>query len=99
MMTPDYAAVRAEIRGTLRALEEMFTANLLDAVVSTQSLLAFSLTACPALTLPVGIDETLGLPVPLILLGLPFTEARLFSIAAALENAIGMDFLPPLNEA
>ena len=97
MLTPDYAAVRAEIRGTMRALEEMFSANHLDAVVSTQSLLAFSLTACPALTMPVGLDESRGvpMPVPLILLGLPFTEAKLLAVAAALESDIGGEFLPP----
>lgn len=100
MLTPDYAAVRAEIRGTMRALEEMFTANRLDAVVSTQTLLAFSLTACPALTLPVGLDDAIGapVPVPLVLLGLPFTESKLLAIAAALESDIGRTFLPPLGE-
>lgn len=45
-------------------------------------------TGFPSLSLPVGLDDD-GLPVGLCLNSPPLTEARLFSISLALEQAIG----------
>jgi amidase len=93
MLTAEYVEARRTAQDALLALEKSFGEMELDAVVSMSGLMAFPVTGCPALTLPVGID--CGLPVPITLNGLPFSEGKLLAIGSALETAIGGDFRPP----
>lgn len=80
----------------MKALEQSFAELSLDAVISLRGLIAFPVTGSPALTLPVGLDEAEGKPVPVVLNGLPFSEGKLLEIGAALEAALGKDIRPPL---
>jgi amidase len=88
MLTPDYIEARGTARKALKELEQSFEQLSLDAIISLHGLIAFPVTGCPALTLPVGFDETEGIPVPLVLNGLPFSEGKLLAIGAALEAAL-----------
>jgi len=103
MLTEAYSDARGRIRTALVELERRFTegnAELsgakggLDAVVSPNGLFVFPVTGAPALTFPVGFDESAGIPVPLVLNGLPFSEAKLFGIGAALEDAVRAEWQP-----
>ena len=51
----------------------------------------------PALTLPCGMTRD-GLPLSLQLIGQPFGEARLLSIARVFERAVAFNSRPPLAE-
>ena len=96
MLTREYVEARQKVRDGLVALRHGFEDLRLDAVVSKVGLMAFPVTGCPALTLPVGVDDETGLPVPLTLNGLPFSEGALLRIGAALERAVGIGRRPPL---
>lgn len=96
MLTEDYLNARQTARQALAALEKGFSELGLDAVVSLCGLMAFPVTGCPALTLPVGVDAATGLPVPLTLNGLPFSEGKLLHIGAELERELNLKILPPL---
>lgn len=93
MLTQDYVNARRTARDALQALEKSIGESGLDAIVSMCGLIAFPVTGCPALTLPVGVED--GLPVPLTLNGLPYSEEKLLAIASALEAAVDGDFRPP----
>jgi len=55
-----------------------------------------NLAGIPGLSLPCGFNPA-GLPIGCQLLGRPFDEATMFSVAAALEDALGvMRSAPPL---
>jgi amidase len=95
MLTRDYFIARQAVREGLEAMEKSFAQLRLDAVVSMCGLVAFPVTGCPALTLPVGMDDAEGLPVPLTLNGLPFSEGKLLTIGAALEAVVNRTFTPP----
>jgi amidase len=95
MLTQEYFEARQRARDGLRALHRSFAEHRLDAVVSKIGLMAFPVTGCPALTLPAGLDGKSGLPVPITLNGLPFSEGRLLAIGAALERAVGAGLRPP----
>lgn len=94
MLTTEYFAARQTAHIALANLKKSFAELSLDAVISTSGLVAFPVTGCPALTLPVGMDEAKGTPVPLTLNSLPFTEGKLLAIGAALEAALGLDIHP-----
>ncbi len=98
MLTQEYFEARQRARDGLRDLRRGFEQLRLDAVVSKTGLMAFPVTGCPALTLPVGVDGETGLPVPLTLNGLPFSEGALLRIGAALERAVGIGSRPPCVE-
>ncbi len=57
---------------------------------------AITLTSCPALSLPCGFTAA-GLPVGLQLVGRPRGEAELLAAAAALEGALGLARLTPID--
>lgn len=96
MLTHEYVQSREIAHQCLEELKNTFALQSLDAVISLEGLIVFPVTGCPALTLPVGIDETKGMPVPITINGLPFSEGKLLTIGAVLEAAIGKDFKPPL---
>jgi amidase len=89
MLTQDYFDARGVARRALHELHRLFAEQRLDAVVSMCGLVAFPVTGCPALTLPVGWNAAEGLPVPMTFNGLPFSEGRLLAAASALERALG----------
>ena len=89
MLTREYFDAREVARDALARLAASFEAQRLDAVASMAGLIAFPVTGAPALTLPVGFDLAAGLPVPMTFNALPFTEGTLFTIASALEAALG----------
>ena len=88
METSEYMQSLQTKNEVLQELEQIFSKLSLDAVISLQGLIAFPVTGSPALTLPIGIDEVEGLPVPIVLNGLPFSEGKLLAIGAALESAL-----------
>lgn len=98
MLTSDYIEARQTSHWALGELEKSFSELSIDAVISPFGLVAFPVTGCPSLAIPVGIDETKGLPVSLVFNGLPFTEGELLGIGAALEAALGKDIKPELAE-
>jgi amidase len=57
---------------------------------------AITLTSCPAMSVPCGFTSD-GRPVGLQLVGRPRGEAALLSAAAALETALGLSGLVPID--
>jgi amidase len=98
MLTPEYIQAREAAHKALRELEQSFAELSIDAVISPLCLIAFPVTGCPSLALPVGIDEAEGIPVPLVLNGLPFSEGKLLAIGAALEAALGKNIYPVFSK-
>jgi Asp-tRNA(Asn)/Glu-tRNA(Gln) amidotransferase A subunit family amidase len=96
MLSSEYIQARQTAYRVYHELKYSFEKLSLDAVISLHGLAAFIVAGCPALTLPVGIDQSEGLPVPIVLNGLRFTEGKLFGIGAALEAALGKGFQPSL---
>ena len=62
------------------------------------STLAFSITGCPALSLPCGFTGE-GLPIGLQLVGPPRSEAALLATAQRFEEAFALSPRPPINPA
>jgi aspartyl-tRNA(Asn)/glutamyl-tRNA(Gln) amidotransferase subunit A len=61
---------------------------------------AWSNNGFPSLSVPVGLDDAVGLPVGLCLSGLPLEDARVLGIGVALDEAVGFwRVRPPLVEA
>lgn len=89
MQTTEYFSAREAARDALARLCASFEAQRLDAVASMAGLIAFPVTGSPALTMPVGFDPAAGLPVSMTFNALPFSEGTLFTVAAALEAALG----------
>lgn len=52
---------------------------------------------CPAVSIPCGLSST-GLPIGLQIIGPPFAEARLLSLALALEAQIGFEPLSSVSD-
>ncbi len=98
MLTPEYFEARETARNVLRALQKSFSELSLEAAVSLYGLVAFPVTGCPALTLPVGYDEENGIPVPIVINGLPFTEGSILGIGMALETALNLRLHPTLTK-
>jgi len=57
---------------------------------------AITLTACPAISVPCGFTAS-GLPVGLQIVGPPWSEARVLSAAARLEELNGLTGLTPID--
>ena len=55
-----------------------------------------SLTACPAMSLPIGFTDD-GLPVGMQIVGPPFSEVRLLTWAAQLESMLGISGRLPID--
>jgi amidase len=96
MLTSEYFEARETAGSALRALQKSFSELALDAVVSLYGLMVFPVTGCPALTLPVGVDDEEGMPVPVVINGLPFTEGNILGIGMALETALNLSLQPAL---
>lgn len=98
MLAPEYIQARETAYKALRELEQSFAELSIDAVISPLCLIAFPVTGCPSLTLPVGVDEAEGIPIPLVFNGLPFSEGKLLAIGAALEAALGKTIRPGFSK-
>jgi amidase len=98
MLTSVYFEARETARSALQAVRKSFSELSLDAVVSLYGLMVFPVTGCPALTLPVGFDEEEGIPVPIVINGLPFTEGSILGIGMALETALNLCLHPTLTK-
>jgi aspartyl-tRNA(Asn)/glutamyl-tRNA(Gln) amidotransferase subunit A len=55
-----------------------------------------SMAGVPGMSVPAGLDAN-GLPLGLQVIGKPFDEETIFSVAAALERVAGFDALPALR--
>jgi aspartyl-tRNA(Asn)/glutamyl-tRNA(Gln) amidotransferase subunit A len=55
-----------------------------------------SMAGVPGMSVPAGLDAN-GLPLGLQVIGKPFDEETIFSVAAALERAAGFDALPAIR--
>jgi amidase len=98
MLTSEYFEARETARRALQELQKNFSELLLDAVVSLRGLMVFPVTGCPALTLPVGYDEEEGVPIPVVINGLPFTEGSILGIGMAIEAALNISLHPTLTK-
>ncbi|HEY6631388.1 MAG TPA: amidase [Rhizobiaceae bacterium] len=57
---------------------------------------AITVTGCPAISIPCGFTSE-GLPVGMQIVGRPYSEARLLSVAAWCEDALGARLMHPID--
>jgi len=57
---------------------------------------AITITGCPAISIPCGFTPA-GLPVGLQIVGRPYSEARLLSVAAWCESVLGCRMTRPIE--
>lgn len=72
------------------------TSDPLEMYLSDIYTITANLAGVPALSLPCGLSSS-GLPIGLQLIGKHFDEATLLRAAYNLEQALGADFVPPID--
>lgn len=94
LLSSSYLGARARIRKAERELEDLFASWRLSAVASPNGLFVIPVTGAASATFPVGMDETTGLPVPIVLEVPRYADAVLLAVGTALEDAVRVDWRP-----
>jgi amidase len=82
-------------------VEERFVSQIAERTLETYLdwlILGFAITVtgCPAISIPCGFTSA-GLPVGLQIVGRPYSEARLLSVAAWCEDVLGCRMISPID--
>jgi len=77
------SVIRAPLIAPLEADDALYLTTNMMVLRNTNP---FNFYDCPALTLPLPVDD--GLPIGLMLTGAPFGDRRLLSVGAAVERLL-----------